>query len=369
MSNWIKCHLGEIATLQRGFDLPTSSRNLGNVPIISSSGFSGTHDKAMVSAPGVVTGRYGTVGEVFFIGEDFWPLNTSLFVSNFHNNDPRFIYYLLQRVDLKKFSDKTGVPGINRNDVHKIKVLRPPIAEQKKIAEILGAWDEAIALTEKAIAAKQNLKKLLALRSFRGLTSHNSIGEIAAVKTGGTPNRSNENYWSNGTIPWMSSGEINLRYVRQTKEFITKDGLRNSNATFISKGAVMIALNGQGKTRGTVALLEIETTCNQSLAAIIPETDKLYNYFLFFYLESMYQQIRNLTGEGVRNGLNLQVIRDIRVPMPPMEYQIKVADTLKLCDSEIEVSQKLLETIKLQKRGLMQKLLTGQWRVAVESEA
>ena len=81
--NWTKCKLGEVATLQRGFDLPTSTRRPGNVPVISSSGFSGTHDTAMVFAPGVVTGRYGTVGELFWIEKDFWPLNTSLFVKDF----------------------------------------------------------------------------------------------------------------------------------------------------------------------------------------------------------------------------------------------------------------------------------------------
>ncbi|MFB2768321.1 restriction endonuclease subunit S [Pelatocladus sp. BLCC-F211] len=160
-SNWVEKRLGEIATLQRGFDLPTSTRRSGNIPVISSSGFSGTHDTAMVSAPGVVTGRYGTIGEIFWIEEDFWPLNTSLFVKDFHGNYPLFVYYLLQRVDLKKFSDKTGVPGINRNDVHKIKVLLAPIEEQRKIAEILGTWDSAIALTEKLITAQQKRKKAL----------------------------------------------------------------------------------------------------------------------------------------------------------------------------------------------------------------
>jgi type I restriction enzyme, S subunit len=155
---WKACRLGEMAKLQRGFDLPTSNRRPGDVPIISSSGFSGTHDQAMVDAPGVVTGRYGTIGELFWIDEKFWPLNTSLFVSDFYGNYPKFIYYYLQSQDFKKFSDKTGVPGINRNDIHKINVVVPPLSEQKKIAEILGTWDEAIALTEKAILAKRKLK-------------------------------------------------------------------------------------------------------------------------------------------------------------------------------------------------------------------
>src|SRR5690554_4841964 len=118
MTTWREAELGDVATLQRGFDLPARLRRSGQVPIVSSSGVSGWHDRAMVKAPGVVTGRYGTIGEVFFEDTDFWPLNTTLWVSDFHGNDERFIYYMLNRVDYATHSGKSGVPGVNRNDLH-----------------------------------------------------------------------------------------------------------------------------------------------------------------------------------------------------------------------------------------------------------
>ncbi|WP_299428142.1 restriction endonuclease subunit S [uncultured Meiothermus sp.] len=118
---WREQLLGEVATLQRGFDLPTQERKSGSVPIVSSSGPSDTHSEARVSGPGVVTGRYGTIGQVFYIEQDYWPLNTTLWVKDFHGNLPRYIYYLLQTIDFHQFNDKSSVPGVNRNHVKLIR--------------------------------------------------------------------------------------------------------------------------------------------------------------------------------------------------------------------------------------------------------
>lgn len=120
--NWVRSRLGLVAELQRGFDLPGSQRIKGSIPIVSSGGITGYHSEAKCKAPGVVTGRYGSIGDVFYLEENYWPLNTSLWVKDFHGNHEKFIYYLLVNFDFKKFSDKTGVPGVNRNDLHAVKV-------------------------------------------------------------------------------------------------------------------------------------------------------------------------------------------------------------------------------------------------------
>ena len=99
-TQWTKVYLGDVITLQRGFDLPERERMAGHVPIVSSSGISGYHSEAKVSPPGVVTGRYGTLGEVFYIDVPFWPLNTTLWVKDFKGNSPHFISYLLRTLHL-----------------------------------------------------------------------------------------------------------------------------------------------------------------------------------------------------------------------------------------------------------------------------
>src|SRR3954454_5605594 len=110
--------VGNVATLQRGYDLPYRLRKPGLIPIVTSSGIEDTHCESRSKGPGVVTGRYGTIGEVFFVRGDFWPLNTTLYVRDFHRNDPLFVSYLLKTIDFKSHSGKSGVPGVNRNDLH-----------------------------------------------------------------------------------------------------------------------------------------------------------------------------------------------------------------------------------------------------------
>jgi type I restriction enzyme, S subunit len=124
-NGWQTKRLAEVATLQRGFDLPTQDRVAGEFPLVSSSGISDTHHKCAVRGPGVVTGRSGSIGNVFFIEEDFWPLNTVLYVKEFHGNDPRFVFHLLKKFDLQRFASGAGVPTLNRNFVHDELVERP----------------------------------------------------------------------------------------------------------------------------------------------------------------------------------------------------------------------------------------------------
>ncbi|WP_394564306.1 restriction endonuclease subunit S [Pantoea sp. SGAir0180] len=147
---WINITLGDFLNLKRGYDLPKAKRKDGDVPIISSSGYSGVHDISMAKGPGVVTGRYGTIGEVFYIPKDFWPLNTTLYVEDFKGNSPLFSYYLLQTIDFHAYSDKAAVPGINRNHVHMANVRVPnTIVAQEKIASILKSLEDKITSNKK----------------------------------------------------------------------------------------------------------------------------------------------------------------------------------------------------------------------------
>ncbi|MCK4501641.1 MAG: restriction endonuclease subunit S, partial [Desulfuromonadales bacterium] len=146
-SEWYQKLLGDVIELKRGYDLPKKQRKVGKVPIISSAGVTDTHIEAKVKGPGVVTGRYGTIGEVFFSENDFWPLNTTLYVRDFKGNDEKFIYYFLKTIDYQQYSDKAAVPGVNRNHIHMAVVIVPSsITEQKAIAYILGTLDDKIEL-------------------------------------------------------------------------------------------------------------------------------------------------------------------------------------------------------------------------------
>jgi type I restriction enzyme S subunit len=133
---WERKHLGDLLTLKRGYDLPESERLDGEFPIVSSSGITGFHAAKKAIAPGVVTGRYGTLGEVFFIQQDYWPLNTSLYVSDFKGNHPSFVAHLLKHVLSGVQSDKAAVPGLNRNVAHQLPVLSPTRALRDQFAGV-----------------------------------------------------------------------------------------------------------------------------------------------------------------------------------------------------------------------------------------
>ncbi len=160
-TQWVSTKLGKVLTLQRGYDLPEQDRREGSVPIVTSSGITGYHDEARANGPGVVTGRYGTLGQVFFIKEDFWPHNTTLFVRDFKGNEPLFIKYFLSTLQLDVRSAAAAVPGLNRNALHLLRVQVPPLPTQRKIAAILSAYDDLIENNARRIKILEEMARLI----------------------------------------------------------------------------------------------------------------------------------------------------------------------------------------------------------------
>jgi type I restriction enzyme, S subunit len=158
---WKDCTLGDVITLQRGYDLPERDRQPGNVPIVSSSGITGYHNIAKVPGPGVITGRYGTLGEVFYIKRSFWPLNTTLYIRDFKGNHPLFISYFLRTLNLAHQNAAGAVPGLNRNALHLLPVWIPPLPIQRKIADILTAYDDLIENNTRRIAILEEMAQSL----------------------------------------------------------------------------------------------------------------------------------------------------------------------------------------------------------------
>lgn len=149
-AEWKRMPLGEFVTLQRGHDLPDDKRRPGSVPILGSFGITGWHDKARARGPGVTVGRSGaSFGVVSYSAVDYWPLNTALYVINFHGNDERFAYYFLKQFDFKRYNSGSAQPSLNRNFVHPVPVDVPPLLEQRAIARILGTLDDKIELNRR----------------------------------------------------------------------------------------------------------------------------------------------------------------------------------------------------------------------------
>src|SRR5690554_4059226 len=184
-ADWIDMELGEFAELKRGYDLPKREREIGIIPLVSSSGTTDLHSVAKVKGPGVITGRYGTIGQVFYVEEDFWPLNTTLYVQNFKNNNPLFVYYLLKTISYEDYSDKAAVPGINRNHLHKAKI-RVPVnpSHQQEIAEKLWVLDSKIELNRQTNQTLEQIAQAIFKSWF--VDFEPTRAKIAALEAGGS---------------------------------------------------------------------------------------------------------------------------------------------------------------------------------------
>ncbi|WP_350608216.1 restriction endonuclease subunit S [Pseudoalteromonas sp. MER144-MNA-CIBAN-0113] len=189
-----------------------------------------------------------------------------------------------------------------------------------------------------------------------------TIDEVAKVTSGGTPSRAKADYW-NGHIPWVTTSQINFEDITAADEYITDLGLKNSSAKLFPKGTILLALYGQGITRGRVSVLEIEATTNQACAAIILKSEDVNTRFTFYYLQSKYEDIRNLANDGGQKNLSGGLVKNLSVVLPSdVMEQAKVADFLTSVDKKISQLTEKHRLLKDYKKGVMQQIFSRKIR-------
>jgi type I restriction enzyme S subunit len=251
----------------------------------------------------------------------------------------------------------------------------PSIEEQKKISELLWSIEDNIQKTEKLIETIEILKQGLLNELLTKGIGHTrfkdselgripeewevkKIKDFCDVKTGTTPSTENQAYW-NGNIRWMSSGEINKKFIYDTEKKITEEAVQNSNLKTHPTNSVMIALNGQGKTRGSVAIIKVPTTCNQSLACLIPDEHLADYLYIYYNLQNRYLEIRNYTGNNGREGLNLTIVKNIKIALPPLEEQNRIRNIFNLLDNSIQRNYENIAKFSSIRKKLSNKLILG----------
>ncbi|MCT4035273.1 restriction endonuclease subunit S [Elizabethkingia anophelis] len=185
------------------------------------------------------------------------------------------------------------------------------------------------------------------------------LGEISSVSSGGTPSRANPLYWD-GDIPWISTTLIDFNLIEKSEEYITQEGLENSSAKLFPIGTLLMAMYGQGKTRGKVAILNIEATTNQACGAIITNEEVLNSFFAFQNLVKRYDEIRDLSNQGSQENLSGGIIKGIKITFPKLSEQIKITSFLSLIDERIQTQNKIIEQLETLIKGLCQKLILNQ---------
>lgn len=376
--DWITFPLGKVVTLQRGFDLPNRLRKRGEIPIVTSSGIDDTHNEAMVSGPGVVTGRYGTIGEVFFIESDFWPLNTTLYVRDFHGNDPLFISYMLRTIDFQTHSGKSGVPGVNRNDLHEEVVTIPPtLTEQQAIAEALSDADALIASLEQLIAKKRQVKQgamqelLTGKRRLPGFSGDWEVRRLAdeceLITKGTTPTSIGKEFTKSGiNFIKVESLDSSGRIISDKVAFIDKETNELLKRSQLKDGDLLISIAGALGRVGIVEKNLLPANTNQALAIARFSSDSRLNLLYvchFLRLDKIKKHIDGISVQGAQANLSLQNIADLPIDAPDYDEQIAIATTLNDMDAEIAALEARLAKARLVKQGMMQELLSGRIRL------
>ncbi|MEY3500090.1 MAG: hypothetical protein RL308_1759 [Bacteroidota bacterium] len=215
----------------------------------------------------------------------------------------------------------------------------------------------------------EKIKNIPSLRfpEFDGEWEVKRLGEVADISSGGTPSRINQNYW-NGDIPWVSTSLIDFNKIDETTEYITKEGLKNSSAKLFPIGTLLMAMYGQGKTRGKIAILNIEASTNQACGAIITNSNRLNSLFAFQNLSKRYDEIRDLSNQGGQENLSGGILKGIEIAFPTLPEQQKIASFLTTVDDKLQALKQKKTLLEQYKKGVMQQIFSQELRFKDDNE-
>lgn len=362
-AKWPMVELGEVCDVLNGYAFKSNLFNDQKIgmPLIRirdvNSGFSETYFSGEYDEKYVVNDGDLLIGMDGDFVATLWKYGKALLnqrvcrLENFKKVDKKYIHFLIQK-ELTAIQETTyavTVKHLSSSQIAKIKIPLPPLEIQEQIVAELEGYTGIIA-GAKQIA--QNWKPKIEIDSEWQAVK---LGEVTKLMTGGTPLTSKKEYYG-GDIKWLVSGDINQGEIFECEGRITELALKESNARLLPKNSVLIALNGQGKTRGTVAILRTEATCNQSLVSIIPEKEKLVPEFLLYILKGKYQEIRDINGDNQRGGLNMPIIRGIEIPLPSLEIQKQIVEKIEAERALVESAKKLIEIYEQKTKETIAKL-------------
>ncbi|MCU4549328.1 restriction endonuclease subunit S [Acinetobacter baumannii] len=369
MKGFNETTLGQILMFQRGFDITKKEQTFGRIPIVSSSGISSYHSEFKVEGPGVVIGRKGTLGTVHFIAQNFWPHDTTLWIKDFKGNDPKFIYYFLQTLHLEKFDTGSSNPTLNRNHVHKIKVLFPNIVIQKKIAAILSAYDDLIENNKKRIQILESMAEELYKEWFVRFRFPNwentefekgvpkawdikSLDELAAY-INGYPFSPDD--WGNEGLPIIKIKELNNGVCSDTPYFSNdlseKYRINSGDILFSWSGSLIVQRwsNGSG-------------WLNQHLFKVVP--NQIMTLELFFYhLKNSIPYLEVLTTGATMKHIKRKELKQVKVLVPSEDVQIKFRNFIEPLWKELDLLSSQLKILINLKSDLLPRLISGKLSV------
>lgn len=316
----------------------------------------GLSKSRVLPAGSVLVSCIGSIGKIGILTKEACSNQQINAIIPQDETDSRFIAYSLyaQRFVLESIANAPVVPIINKTDFSKIRIGIPPKSTQLAIVSELDKINELIRLKKEQLKDFDNLAQSLFYEMFGDPVENEKgwevkkLGDVCCIGTGSTPNRKNKDFYENGTYPWVKSTEVCNLPIYSVEEYITEEALKNSNCTLYPKNTILMAMYGQGKTRGQIGLLKIEACTNQAVAAIIPTKEVVDEIFLCQHLMLTYEHIRNMARGGNQANLNLSIVKSIQIILPPLPLQRLFAQRIKQIErekSEVQKSIQDLETL------------------------
>ncbi|WP_420453815.1 restriction endonuclease subunit S [Ilumatobacter sp.] len=287
--------------------------------------------------------------------------------------DGRFLNELVRSPDGQRFLESHCFTGstnqieLSCTQLAEMPVVVPPLEEQRRIAEILDTIDETIQATESVIAKLERVRSGLAHSLFGAIEAPSArLRDVASLTSGSTPSRSRDDYW-NGSIPWVKTGEVRGNVIDGTEELITDRALSECPLDVYRVGTVLVAMYGQGTTRGRVAMLGVPATTNQACAAITSAPEVLDESYLFEFLKYSYDALRSLSHGSHQENLSTRLVGDFELPVPPLAEQTQVVTVLDSASARLTAEKADLEKLRRARAGLADDLLSGRVQAAVDA--
>lgn len=390
MSSFVKGKIGDLLTLQRGFDITKKTQTDGSYPVVSSSGISSYHNEFKVKGPGVVIGRKGSLGTTFYLQSDYWPHDTSLWVKDFKGNDPKFIYYFLKALPLERLDSGSANPTLNRNFVHQVYILKPPLEVQVKIAAVLSALDAKIECNNRINAELEAMGKTLydywfvqfdfpdhngkpykssggrmvynatLKREIPAGWSESNIIAVADLLGGGTPTKTKHEYW-NGHIPFFTPSDANGTIFKfSTGDFITEEGLKKSSTKLFEANTVFITARG---SVGKLVLAGVNMAMNQSCYALRAKAGVSYT-FVFFLTKELIHHLEVKSSGSVFDSIVSNDIEFTSLAIPDFTLVEKFAAVVEPAFKRIAINTLENQQLTRLRDWLLPMLMNGQVTVA-----
>lgn len=362
MSEWKEYKWGDLATLEYGKGLQNYLHDDRKFPVYGTNGKIGTTDNFLSDHAGIVIGRKGAYRGVHYSATPFYVIDTAFYLKpKVKNLEMKFAYYQLLTVDINYMDSGSAIPSTSREDFYDLDILLPSPQEQKSIVDVLEGLDDKIDLLHRQNKTFEALAETLFRQWFVEEQEGYSIklGNVVKTSSGGTPSRTKMEYYSNGSIWWVKSKELQGSYIFETEETVNDEAVKNSSAKLFPANTILIAM--YGATVGEYGILAEPATCNQAICALIPNENYPYT-FLFILTKFNKKNLINMAGGSAQQNISQELIQELEIPKSNeriKEFHIETEPMFK----KIKSNSIQIRTLTQLRDTLLPKLMSGEVKV------